>query len=131
MRVPHDYRMPDAIGASEVTHQRYDYKNITQKGSQYCGSKDGPETLETEDVHARCYSEATRRKPDTAENVKADPQTLGKLVAQLRHRPQTLSVPHIRRIDPDTKEQHEDCAPECELLCDSFLVQHEFWVLVF
>src|SRR5947209_15337570 len=50
MGVPHDERMPDAVGASKVEHEREHHQHITEEGGEDGWTHNGFVSLDIEDV---------------------------------------------------------------------------------
>lgn len=104
--------MPDAVGPAEIVEQGEDHQQVAQKRGQHRGANDGLEGFDVEDVNDGAQGETARRQAHAAEDVEADPQAPGKLVAEIGGCAQPLGEAHVGGIQPEAEQDDEHGAPE-------------------
>jgi hypothetical protein len=114
VRVPHDERVPDVPGATEVEHQRDDDEAVAEERRQDGGADDRPELLEVEDVDGRADREAAGGEGDAAEDVESDPDTPRECVGEVRGGGEALEETDDGGVGPEGEDDEEDSPPERE-----------------
>ena len=113
--VVEDDRVPDAVGPSEVVHQRDTDQDVAEERGEHRGPKDGLELLEAEHVHAGSDGEPACCERDAAHDVEPDPQTPGEVVAQAGGGAEAEAEAHDCGVCAHEQHGQQEDAPEGDL----------------
>ena len=96
----HDDRVPDAPRMTEIEHQSTDNQQVSDERGQNGRSGKRAVLLDVQDVHHGADRETTRRQTDATDDVKADPQSPGKRVTQVRAGAESPGETNPGRVQP-------------------------------
>src|ERR1043165_6704931 len=98
MRIPHDERMPETVGTAKIEGEADDYQDIAEKRGEHGGAQYRLVFFDIEDVNDGDEREAAGGEAYAAHYVEGDPETPGKLVAEVGRAAQAVHHAQVRGV---------------------------------
>ena len=116
--IPHNQRVPDAVGESQVEQEPHNHQQVAQEGGEDGRANDGTEPLQVEEVHGGRDGETPCGQAHADHHVEPDPDPPGELVGQVGRCAQPPPEAHGRGVEARHHDDGGHAAPECQLRPD-------------